>query len=166
MRASCDPWRYQIAGGWRYTEPSFINCLSLCCARVCIRLGSVFIYGFPARMWVLSILFYAHISCFLYFCRLCHAFVNIFLMKLSRCSCHISLSKRPRTGLTTMYITGNAVKARSVDMINTHTQTHTNFPVLYGHTYSKSMDQPVTVANPARGQLNMVNGYFPVRVRA
>ena len=25
--------------------------------------------------------------------------------------------------------------------------------VLYGHTYSKSMDQPGKVANPARGQL-------------
>ena len=24
----------------------------------------------------------------------------------------------------------------------------------YGHTYSKSMDQPSKVANPARGQLN------------
>ena len=33
-------------------------------------------------------------------------------------------------------------------------------------TYSKSMDQPDKVANPARGQLNSENGYFPVRVRA
>ena len=32
--------------------------------------------------------------------------------------------------------------------------------------YSKSMDQPGKVANPARGQLNRENGYFPVRVRA
>ena len=32
-------------------------------------------------------------------------------------------------------------------------------------TYSKSMDQPGKVANPARGQLNRGNGYFPVRVR-
>ena len=29
--------------------------------------------------------------------------------------------------------------------------------VLYGHTYSKSMDQPGTVAIPARGQLNRQN---------
>ena len=35
----------------------------------------------------------------------------------------------------------------------------------YGHTYSKSMDQPGKVANPARGQLNRENEYFPVRVR-
>ena len=28
--------------------------------------------------------------------------------------------------------------------------------------YSKSMDQPGKVANPARGQLNMENEYFPV----
>ena len=34
---------------------------------------------------------------------------------------------------------------------------------MYGHTYSKSMDQPGKVANPVRGQLNMENKYFPVR---
>ena len=33
-------------------------------------------------------------------------------------------------------------------------------------TYSKSMDQPTKVANPARGQLNRENEYFPVPVRA
>ena len=38
--------------------------------------------------------------------------------------------------------------------------------IMYGHTYSKSMDQPGKVANPARGQLNRGNEYFPVRVRA
>ena len=32
--------------------------------------------------------------------------------------------------------------------------------------YSKSMDRPGKVANPARGQLNRENEYFPVRVRA
>ena len=37
---------------------------------------------------------------------------------------------------------------------------------LYGHTYCKSMDQPGKVANPARGQLNRENEYFPDRVRA
>ena len=37
---------------------------------------------------------------------------------------------------------------------------------MYGHTYSKSMNQPGKVANPARGQLNRKNEYFPVRVRA
>ena len=37
---------------------------------------------------------------------------------------------------------------------------------MYGHTYSKSMDQPGKVANPARRQLNRENRYFPVRVRA
>ena len=29
--------------------------------------------------------------------------------------------------------------------------------------YSKSMDQPGKVANPARGQLNRENEYFPVQ---
>ena len=37
---------------------------------------------------------------------------------------------------------------------------------MYGHTYSKSMDQPGKVASPARGQLNRENEYFPVRVHA
>ena len=31
---------------------------------------------------------------------------------------------------------------------------------MYGDTYSKSMDQPGEVANPARGQLNRENGYI------
>ena len=35
---------------------------------------------------------------------------------------------------------------------------------MYDHTYSKSMDQPGKVANPARSQLNRENEYFPVRV--
>ena len=38
---------------------------------------------------------------------------------------------------------------------------------MYGHTYSKRiMDQPGKVANPARGQLNREDKYFPVPVRA
>ena len=37
---------------------------------------------------------------------------------------------------------------------------------MYGHTYSKRMDQPGKVANPARGQLNKVDEYFLVCVRA
>ena len=41
-----------------------------------------------------------------------------------------------------------------------------DYVCMYGHTYSKSMDQPGKVANPARGQLNRENEYFSVRVRA
>ena len=37
---------------------------------------------------------------------------------------------------------------------------------MYGHTCSKSMDQPGDVASPTRGQLNRKNEYFPVSVRA
>ena len=37
---------------------------------------------------------------------------------------------------------------------------------VYGHTQSKSMDQPGKVAKPAGGQLNRENEYFSVRVRA
>ena len=33
-------------------------------------------------------------------------------------------------------------------------------------TYNKGKDRPGKVANPARGQLNRENAYFPVPVRA
>ena len=36
----------------------------------------------------------------------------------------------------------------------------------YGYTFSKSKHQSGKAANPARGQLNMENEYFPVPVRA
>ena len=36
------------------------------------------------------------------------------------------------------------------------------FLCMYGHTHSTSMDQPGEVANPARGQLNRENEYFPL----
>ena len=32
---------------------------------------------------------------------------------------------------------------------------------MYGYTYSKSMDQPGEVANPARGQLNRAKWIYP-----
>ena len=35
---------------------------------------------------------------------------------------------------------------------------------MYGYTYSKSMDQPSKVANPASGKLNRENEHFPVCV--
>ena len=37
---------------------------------------------------------------------------------------------------------------------------NTSYICMYGHTYSKSMDQPGKVANPARGQLNSENEYY------
>ena len=37
-----------------------------------------------------------------------------------------------------------------------------NMMTMYGHTYSKSMDQPGKVTIPARGQLNRKNEYFPL----
>ena len=37
---------------------------------------------------------------------------------------------------------------------------------VYGHHISQSIDRPGKVANPARGQLNRGNTYFPVPVRA
>ena len=37
---------------------------------------------------------------------------------------------------------------------------------MYGHHIQQEKDQPGKVANPARGQLNRENEYFPVPVRA
>ena len=37
---------------------------------------------------------------------------------------------------------------------------------MYGHHIQQSMDQPGKVDNPARGQLNRENEYFPFPVRA
>ena len=37
---------------------------------------------------------------------------------------------------------------------------------MYGHTYSKSLDQLGKDASPARGQLNEENGHFPLSVFA
>ena len=37
---------------------------------------------------------------------------------------------------------------------------------MYGHRYSKNMDETGKVVNPARGQLKRENKYFPVRLRA
>ena len=37
---------------------------------------------------------------------------------------------------------------------------------MYGYTYSKGMDQPSQVANPASGKLNRENEHFPVCVCA
>ena len=53
-------------------------------------------------------------------------------------------------------ITGTPRKCRTAEYV----------VCMHGHTYSKSMDQPGKVANPARGQLNRENEYLPVRVRA
>ena len=40
-------------------------------------------------------------------------------------------------------------------------QIQPEYVCMYGHTYSKSIDQPGKVASPARGQLNRKNGIFP-----
>ena len=37
------------------------------------------------------------------------------------------------------------------------------YTYVWSHVYGKSMDHPGKVANPARGQLNRENKYFPVR---
>ena len=50
--------------------------------------------------------------------------------------------------------------------VSQHFKYVLSYVCMYGHTCSKSMDQPGKVANPARGQLNRENEYFPVRIRA
>ena len=59
---------------------------------------------------------------------------------------------------------------REIRLLNSTTLVHNNpvdiYSSMYGHTFSKSMDQSGKVANPARGELDRKNEYFPVRVRA
>ena len=78
--------------------------------------------------------------------------------------------------LTTKFLTGDAVCilfANTSPLVMLWTKG--SFPVglqiyidrnMYGHRYSKSMDQLGKVTNPARDQLNRENEYFSVRVRA
>ena len=78
-------------------------------------------------------------------------------------------SSKPEASGTT-----NTFMYTTLKSIHTHTYTHTTLRsirlrsvlCMYGHKYSKSMDPPGKVANPACGQLNRENDYFPVRVRA
>ena len=46
------------------------------------------------------------------------------------------------------------------------TAKYSTYACLYSHDLKHSMDEPVKVADPARGQLNRENEYFPVPVRA
>ena len=77
------------------------------------------------------------------------------LLASSSLLCHdaINLSAPNRTPM--YHGTPSPLRAASVQYV-----------CMYGHTYSKSTDQPGKVASPARGQLNRKNEYFPVRVRA
>ena len=42
-------------------------------------------------------------------------------------------------------------------MVRSNVMCVIDYVCMYGHTYSKSIDQPGKVANPARGQLNREN---------
>ena len=53
-----------------------------------------------------------------------------------------------------------------ISAVYTHSSRPMNTTVCMVITYSKSMDQPGKVANPARGELNRENEYFSVRVPA
>ena len=57
------------------------------------------------------------------------------------------------------------VRYRNHTCIRTAYHSSIALVYMYGHTYSKSSDQPGKVANPARGQLNREDEYFPARVR-
>ena len=60
----------------------------------------------------------------------------------------------------------SADELSAVNVIGTQKRNLINSVLARSITYSKSMDQPGRVANPARGQLNRENDFFPVRVRA
>ena len=61
---------------------------------------------------------------------------------------------------------GHLVGTTSAVVCYTINAATSTYSCMYGHTYSKSMDQPGMVVSPARGQLKRENRYFPVRVRA
>ena len=42
-------------------------------------------------------------------------------------------------------------------LLGVYSVSASNVQAMYGYTYSKSMDQPEKVANPARGELNRAN---------
>ena len=42
-------------------------------------------------------------------------------------------------------------------LLGVYSVSVSNVQAMYGHTYSKSMDQPEKIANPARGELNRTN---------
>ena len=87
---------------------------------------------------------------------------------------YISLLSRPRgAGLATALSSFSGLATNTLNVRNNdddECSVHSNgglIPdIMYGHTYSKCMDQPCKVAHPARGQLNRENELFPVRVRA
>ena len=60
----------------------------------------------------------------------------------------------------------NAIGTHIRDPINSGLTRRGMHVCMYGHTYSKSMDQPGKVANPACGQLNRENEHISDRVRA
>ena len=55
----------------------------------------------------------------------------------------------------------NRVSTRALVWMNTNV-----YMVIYDSHNNKSKDQPCKVFNPARGQLNRENDFFPVPVRA
>ena len=83
-------------------------------------------------------------------------------------SCHNVVQMVLRNGLLISWATFSAA-VRFILLISTVRLYHYEkrismylhdfvlYVCMYGHTYSKSMDQPGEVANPARGQLNRGN---------
>ena len=74
----------------------------------------------------------------------------------------VNVSRNPRT----VFGSVDPCQFSSVNWTTAFGVVYVLYVCMYGHTYSKSMNQPGKVANPARDQLNRENEYFHVRVRA
>ena len=108
-----------MARSWRRTKHSLASPLLVLYEFVyapCIR----FVYGLPARLYVLPIyLFWNKISLTFFFHLVC---VSLLLLELLKCYFDIFLSSRPSTGLTTSYITWVWLRSDRL-MCRTHTDT-------------------------------------------
>ena len=71
---------------------------------------------------------------------------------------------RPNPPRETKFSDVNGDREKLHILVQLTTNRIANHVCMHGHTYSKSMDQPGKVANPARGQLIRENEYFPVPV--
>ena len=107
-----------------------------------VNLSVVFYEFFPARYCILSFLV------FLFVCSVLVVFFVVFASFLFLCSL------------------GSFVDVLMMFCCPAEHVSEWQPRILYGYTYSKSMDQRGDFTNYARGQLNTEKGYFPVHVRA
>ena len=125
MRGSCDPVGYRMAHGWRYTNPSLASAV----LGVYYRHASDLLYGLSLRVSLsyLSLSFRAVAFFTIFVFPFISVVFALFLLLCSgwsfvdRCFFDLFLSNRPRILL-------GMVEARSVNVKNIHTHTHTSTP--------------------------------------